>query len=56
MQKILTFIVVCGAVIIMAKKAFGAIKSFKKEDKCNGCGSTCEGCPVAPGNRKTKEE
>jgi len=54
MQEILTWIVVIGAVVFFVIKASKSLKSFKKSDSCNGCGSSCEGCPVAPGNRKIK--
>jgi len=54
MQEILTWIVVIGAVIFFVIKTSKSLKSFKKSDSCKGCGSSCEGCPVAPGNRKTK--
>lgn len=54
MQEILTWIVIIGAVAFFVIKAFKSLKSFKKSDSCNGCGSSCEGCPVAPGNRKIK--
>lgn len=56
MQEILTWIVVIGAVILLVIKAYKSMKLFKKSDSCEGCGSSCEGCPVALGNRKTKEE
>jgi hypothetical protein len=54
MQEILTWVVVIGAVTIFVIKASKSLKSFKKSANCNGCGSSCEGCPVAPGNRKIK--
>ncbi|MCX6236788.1 MAG: FeoB-associated Cys-rich membrane protein [Bacteroidia bacterium] len=54
MQEILTWIVVIGAVILLVIKASKSMKSFKKSDSCEGCGSSCEGCPIAPGNKKTK--
>jgi len=52
MQEILTWIAVLGAVIFFVIKALKSLKSFKKPNSCDGCGSSCEGCPVAPGNRK----
>jgi hypothetical protein len=52
MQEILTWIVVIGAVILLVVKTCNSMQSFKKPDKCNGCGSSCEGCTVAPKNRK----
>ena len=54
MQEYLTWIVVLGASIILVIKTVSSLKSFKKSDSCNGCGSSCGGCAVAPGNRKTK--
>lgn len=54
MQVILTFIVVGSAVIVFIIKGMKALKAFKKADHCKGCGSTCEGCPVAPGNRRNR--
>ncbi len=54
MQEILTWIVVTGAVILLLIKASKSLKSFKKPDSCDGCGSSCGDCPVAPGNRKIK--
>jgi len=56
MQDILTWIVVLVAFSIMVYKALQSLKSFKKSDSsCNGCGSSCGGCPVAPANRKVAE-
>ncbi|HEY3390076.1 MAG TPA: FeoB-associated Cys-rich membrane protein [Prolixibacteraceae bacterium] len=54
MQEILTFVVVLVAVILLSVKAFNSLKSFKKSDSCNGCGSSCGGCSIAPQNRKIK--
>jgi len=54
MQEIITWIVVLGAVILLSVKALKSLKSFSKSDSCNGCGSSCGGCPVAPENRKIK--
>jgi len=54
MQEYLTWIVVLGASIILVVKTAGSLKSFKKSDSCNGCGSSCGGCPVAPRNGKIK--
>jgi hypothetical protein len=55
MQEIITSVVVLVALIIMIYKGNQALKSFKKSDSCNGCGCSCNGCPVAPVNRQTKE-
>jgi hypothetical protein len=49
MQEIITWIVISGAVIVMTFNLIKSLKAFKKEDNCNGCGKSCEGCPVAPG-------
>jgi len=54
MQEILTWIVVLGAFVLLSLKAIKSLKSFKKSNTCDGCGSTCTGCPVAPQNRKIK--
>jgi len=42
------------AVILLMIKASKSLKSFKKSDSCEGCGSSCGGCPVSPQNRKIK--
>ncbi len=54
MQEIITWIVVLGAVILLAVKTLKSLKSFSKSDSCNGCGSSCSGCSIAPENRKIK--
>ena len=48
MQEIITWIVIIGAVIVMTINFIKSLKSFRKADNCNGCGNSCEGCPVAP--------
>ena len=54
MQEIITGVVILIATIIMGVKGYQSLKSFKKSDSCNGCGSSCQGCPVAPGKGKIK--
>jgi hypothetical protein len=51
MQEVITWIVIAGAVIVMTFNFIKSLKAFKKEDNCNGCGKSCEGCPVAPGEK-----
>ena len=56
MQEIITGVVILVATIIMGVKGYQSLKSFKKSDSCDGCGSSCGGCPVAPQNRKVKSK
>ena len=48
LQEVLTWIVISGAVIVMSFNFIKSLKAFKKADDCNGCGKSCQGCPVAP--------
>jgi hypothetical protein len=56
MQEILTWIIVLGAAILLVIKVSKSLKLFNKPDICSGCDNSCEGCPVAPGNRKVRAD
>lgn len=56
MQEIITWLVILIAVVVLGIKTFKSAKTFKKRDSCNGCGSSCDGCPIAPGNKKEREK
>jgi hypothetical protein len=48
MQEIIVYMLVLAAAILVGYKAYQAIRKISKSDPCDGCGKSCEGCPVAP--------
>ncbi len=48
MQDIIVYILILAAAVLVAYKAWKAIRRIDNPNPCGGCGKSCEGCPVAP--------
>lgn len=55
MQEWIVGIIVVIALYFLWRRIDQYRRRFSKQsDACNGCNSSCEGCPVVPANRKKK--
>jgi hypothetical protein len=52
MQNIIVFVVILAAAILVGYNAWKAIRGILNPNPCGGCGKSCKGCPIQPGNIK----
>lgn len=56
MQELIVGIILVVVLFFVVKRIDKYRKKFiKTDDACNGCGSSCEGCPIAPGITNQKK-
>jgi len=46
MQEIITILIVAGATFVVVRNLYQQFRPRPSSDACNGCASSCGGCPV----------